>query len=169
MGCIWCRECSSSHVQDALRFLDAHSFYCLSFPASYSSLTDNVCMCFQHFIAGSGQRLKVWMHLHLERMREGHLQMVGNFHRRSLVIEPRADQINATKMPDSKSIAGISTAGESTVTEARPKTSGSVHPTIKSIKPHGQTFELLFKASFNFKSRPEIPRVPDDMGQTGQE
>jgi hypothetical protein len=92
--------------------------------------------------------MQSWMQSHLERMREGHAQMVGNFHRRSLIIEPKRDFSRPPKMPEV--LRPRANAENNDMNDGRPKTAGS-------IKPHGQTFEFLLKTNFNLKGRPDLP------------
>lgn len=110
--------------------------------------------------------MQEWVQVHLERMRDGHREMVGKFHRRSLVIEPKAvlDLSDAPKMPEGRRATEPSVPDEQIIPE-RPKTAASGQGTVRTFKPHGQTFDFLLKTNFNFKSRPEVPRIPDDMGQ----
>ena len=99
--------------------------------------------------------MQMWMQSYLERMREGDAHMVGNFHRRSLVLEPKRDYSNRPKMPD----PGRRHTKPNGADE-RPKTAGSVK-TAQSFKSHGQTFEFMLRTNLNFKGRQDFPPTSD--------
>ena len=88
------------------------------------------------------------MQTHLERMREGHMAMVGNLHRRSLVIEPK--DMKAQRMPEVRRHTDPSQA------EERPKTAGSAK-TAGTGKTEGQRFEFFLRTNLNFKARTDLP------------
>ncbi|KAF2479983.1 ras guanine nucleotide exchange factor domain-containing protein [Neohortaea acidophila] len=123
--------------------------------------------------------MQAWLHMHLDRMRSCNAQMVGDFHRRSLYIEPKRDAASAThamlalpKLPEfrratdptaSRAGAGSrdGSGGEEQQQQqsqsqqlVRPKTAGYA-PTSKSFKSGGQAFEFLWKTRFDFKGRGE--------------
>ncbi|KAK4575372.1 Ras guanine nucleotide exchange factor bud5 [Recurvomyces mirabilis] len=60
------------------------------------------------------QEMQAWIESHMSRMRESNDQMVGKFHRRSLVVEPKLEDAKLLKAIDAR--RGTDTASE------RPKT-----------------------------------------------
>jgi hypothetical protein len=100
--------------------------------------------------------MKTWLQQHLQRMRDGHAAMVGQLHRRSMIIEPK----NNKAMPEAKRHTEPMTV---TMAEERPKTAGSgkAAPTTKN---EGPKFELFMKTSFTFRSRNDLP-PPDAVEQ----
>lgn len=92
--------------------------------------------------------LQSWMDMNLQRMREGSSAMVGNLHRRSLVVEPK--DVMAMKQYESRRGA------EATLPEERPKTAASVK-SGSTAKSDGLKFELFFKTHVNSKTRPNSP------------
>jgi hypothetical protein len=97
--------------------------------------------------------LKSWLQQHLQRMREGHAAMVGQLHRRSMIIEPKDMKAlrSMPSMPEGRRHTEPTTGSE----DQRPKTAGSTK-TAPSMKADGPRFEFLVKASFAFKSRTDL-------------
>lgn len=102
-----------------------------------------------------------WIHTRLERMREGQAQMVGNFHRRSLFIEPKRDPSSAKAVRSGEGKRGW----EVTVTEEQGNTAlaAAVGTNGKAGKMHGQGFDFgALKTSFAFsKNRAVVTTLPD--------
>lgn len=79
--------------------------------------------------------MQTWMDMHLQRMRQGNDEMVGNLHRRSLVVEPKLEDVMKSVRPAEG--------------DERPKTAGGK-----------ERLEMLFKSntfSFMQMSRTEPP------------
>ena len=89
--------------------------------------------------------LQAWLQSHLRRMRESAAEMVGNFHRRSLLVEPRQQQddgvvggggvnkwIPATAASSASRPMDTRRHTEPPMPEDRPKTAGSVKSNVTS-------------------------------------
>ena len=106
--------------------------------------------------------MQSWMQTHLQRMREGNAGMVGNLHRRSMVIEPK--DVRPFRLAEARRHT------EPGGPEERPKTaSGTIKTartgtTTATVKPGGQKFDLFLRTNLHFKSRTVTP-TPDSAEQ----
>ncbi len=94
--------------------------------------------------------MQTWLQQYLQRMREGHAAMVGQLHRRSMIIEPK--QLKG--MPETR--RHTEPSDRKMDDEQRPKTANS-SKTAPSTKSEGPKFDMFMKASFTFRSRPDLP------------
>lgn len=100
--------------------------------------------------------MQAWLESYLNRMREAHDGIVGNFHRRSLLLEPRSQDFKPLKTADGK-------RDDTRNNTIRPKTAGD--------KPEQPMKEPVFlKSAFGFKTalgRYDLP-APDEAEEQRQ-
>ncbi|KXT11764.1 hypothetical protein AC579_1644 [Pseudocercospora musae] len=88
--------------------------------------------------------MQTWMEVHLARMREGHDDMVGAFHRRSLFIEPK------DKDGDRKYSIIPGSLGDE-----RPKTSMTSHHSVDRLDFFHRNISFSMKSSASILSTPD--------------
>ncbi|KXT06857.1 hypothetical protein AC578_7233 [Pseudocercospora eumusae] len=88
--------------------------------------------------------MQTWMEVHLARMREGHDDMVGTFHRRSLTIEPK------DKDGDRKHSMIPGSLGDE-----RPKTSMTSHHSVDRLDFFHRNISFAMKSSSSNLSTPD--------------
>ncbi|KAK5138374.1 hypothetical protein LTR08_003435 [Meristemomyces frigidus] len=89
--------------------------------------------------------MQAWMDAHLQRMRASNGEMVSEFHRRSLYVEPKRIDCRPPKTADGKPSSDVPGL------EERPKTGSSGKERFEDFLKH---------STFGFKPHAEVPELP---------